>query len=270
MSQQASAEGDPYPPNWSGEPSALAPPVSAPAVGPERTVGPGWTARILFWAALAIGSLPEIVMMPMMIGGVRPEFFTLYSAATVVVAILELILGIVALLIVKASPMTMRLFGMGLLLVTAIYAFVLPQLLPIIVNRFVGSFGGLGSLGGFELAMTFQSIIWTFHGGVVLAGTLIAWNLARNRAWWSHLIATGYAMVAGLVVAFVEWTTNFLGSSFATSMVLTQCVLLGVTFGGLGLLHVLGGLPRGTVPRSMTQHPDQSGQDPTHDQPLRR
>ncbi|GAA1945273.1 hypothetical protein GCM10009689_28070 [Brevibacterium antiquum] len=166
-----------------------------------------------------------------MIEGARPEFFTLYPAVTVVVALLELVLGVVALLIVKASPMTMRLFGMGLLIVSSIYAFAVPHLLPIIVNRVVGSV---------DLAMNIQSIIWTFHGGVVLAGLLIAWNLARNRAWWTHLVAAGYAMCTGLVVSFVEWAMNSLGSSFATSMVLTQFVLLSVSFGGLGLLHGLG------------------------------
>lgn len=212
---------------------------------PARAVGPGWTARILLWTALVIGSLPELVMMPMMMDRVGPEFFTLYSTLTIVVAILEIVLGIVALLIVKVSPMRMRLFGMGLFLAVSIYAFTLPHLMPIIVNRVVGGFGGLGSLDGFELAMTIQSIIWTFHGGLVLAGTLIAWNLARNRAWWTHLVAAGYALPMGLVVACVEWALNSLGSSFATSMVLTQCVQLGVTFGGLGLLHVVGGVARG-------------------------
>lgn len=253
MSQQASSGGDPYSPYWYGDPSVWAPPVSAPAavgseqtVGPERTVGsdrtagPGWTARILFWAALAIGSLPEFVLMPMLIGGVRPEFFTLYPAVTIVVAILELILAIVALLIVNASPMPMRLFGTGLLLFISIYAFVLPHLMPIIVNR-VG--------GNVDLAMNIQSIVWTFHGGVVLAGMLIAWNLARNRAWWTHLVAAGYALLMGLVVSFVEWAMNWFGSSFTTSTVLTQLVALAAVFGGLGLLHVLGRLPSGTIPR---------------------
>ncbi|MCF2570706.1 hypothetical protein [Brevibacterium sp. UCMA 11754] len=208
--------------------------------GYERAVGPGWTARILFWAAIAVGSLPEFVLMPMMIDGVRPDIFTLYPAVTVVVAILELILGVVALLIVKASPMTMRLFGMGLLIFISIYAFALPHLLPIIVNRVVSSV---------DLAMNIQSIIWTFHGGVVLAGMLIAWNLARNRAWWTHLVAAGFAMCTGLVVAFVEWAMNSLGSSFATSMVLTQLVLLGVSFGGLVLLHLLGRVASGPSDR---------------------
>lgn len=208
--------------------------------GYERAAGPGWTARLLFWSAMAVGSLPEFVLMPMMIDGVRPEFFTLYPAVTVVVAILELILGVVALLIVKASPMTMRLFGMGLLIFISIYAFALPHLLPIIVNRAVSSV---------DLAMNIQSIIWTFHGGVVLAGLLIAWNLARNRLWWTHLAAAGYAVCAGLVVAFVEWAMNSLGSSFATSMVLTQFVLLGASFGGLGLLHGLGRVASGPSDR---------------------
>lgn len=216
--------------------------------GPERAVGPGWTARVLYWVALAIGSLPELVMMPMMVDRVRPEFFAVYSAMSVVVGILELVLGVVALLTVRASPMPMRLFGIGLLIAISIYAFALPYLMPIIVNRAVDGFGSSvfdGSASSFELAMTIPSIIWTFHGGVVLAGTIIAWNLARNRAWRTHLVAAGYALLMGLVVAFVEWAMNWFGSSFAMSMVLTQCVLLGVTFCGLGLLHVLGGLPRG-------------------------
>lgn len=216
--------------------------------GPEREVGPGWTARVLYWVALAIGSLPELVMMPMMVDGVRPEFFAVYSAMSVVVANLELVLGVVALLTVRASPMPMRLFGIGLLIAISIYAFALPYLMPIIVNPGVDGFGGSGfdgSASSFELAMTIPSIIWTFHGGVVLAGTIIAWNLARNRTWWTHLVAAGYALLMGLVVAFVEWAMNWFGSSFAMSMALTQCVLLGVTFCGLGLLHVLGGLPRG-------------------------
>ncbi|MDN6189868.1 MAG: hypothetical protein L0J32_10180 [Brevibacterium sp.] len=238
MSQQASAGGDPYSPNWYGGPTAWAPAVSvAAAVGPERTVGPGWTARILFWAALAIGSLPEIVMTPMLIGGGRPEFFTLYSAMIVVVAILELVLGIVALLIVRASPMTMRLFGTGLLLGTTIYAFVLPHLMAIIVNRVVGNFG---IVGGSDLAVRSQSIIWTFRTGVVLAGSLIAWNLARNRAWWTNLVAAGYALLMGLVVSFVEWALNWFGYSFASSTVLTQFVVLAAVVGGLGLLHLVG------------------------------
>lgn len=208
--------------------------------GYERAVGPGWTARILFWSALVVGSLPKFVLMPMMIDGVRPEFFTLYPTVTVVVAFLELTLGVVALLIVKGSPMAMRLFGMGLTIFISIYAFALPHLLPIIVNRVVGSV---------DLAMNIQSIIWTFHGGVVLAGMLIAWNLARYRAWWTHLVAAGYAMCTGLVVAFVEWAMNWLGSSIATSMVLTQFVLLGVSFGGLGLLHGLSRVASGASDR---------------------
>ncbi|MGO2184480.1 MAG: hypothetical protein ACTH44_07195, partial [Brevibacterium aurantiacum] len=67
----------------------------ASSVEYERAVGPGWTARILFWSAIVVGSLPEFVLMPMMIDGVRPEFFTLYPTVTVVVAVLELILGVV-------------------------------------------------------------------------------------------------------------------------------------------------------------------------------
>ncbi|MDN5659706.1 MAG: hypothetical protein L0G72_02980 [Brevibacterium aurantiacum] len=214
---------------------------------PERAAGPGWTARILLWAALVIGSLPELVMMPMMFDGVVHEFFTLYSALTVVVAILQIVLGIGALLVVKASPMRMRLFGMGLFLAVSIYAFALPHLMPIIVNRVVGSLNGFGSFGGFELAMTIQSIIWTFHGGLVLAGTLIAWNLARNRVWWTHLVAAGYALLMGLVIAFVEWALNSLGSSFATSVMLTQLVSLGLTLAGFMLLHLLGARPDWSV-----------------------
>lgn len=120
-----------------------------------------------------------------------------------------------------------------------------PYLMPIIVNRVVG----VGSASSFDLAMTIQSISWTFHGGVVLAGSLIAWNLARNRTWWTHLVAAGYALLMGLVVAFVEWAMNWFGTLSATSLVLTRCVLLGVTLCGLGLLHVLGGLPNGGVER---------------------
>ncbi|AZL04729.1 hypothetical protein CXR24_03235 [Brevibacterium aurantiacum] len=230
----------------------------ASSVEYERAVGPGWTARILFWSAIVVGSLPEFVLMPMMIDGVRPEFFTLYPTVTVVVAVLELILGVVALLIVKGSPIAMRLFGMGLLIFSSIYAFALPHLLPIIVNRVVGS------LGGFELALTIQSIIWTFHGGVVLAGMLIAWNLARNRAWWTHLVAAGYALCTGVVVAFVEWAMNWLGSSFATSMVFTQLLALAAVFGGLGLLHLLGGVPGGghcVAVDDSTSRPKRSGPD---------
>ena len=203
-------------------------------------------------------------MMPMLIGGAGPEFFTPYSTLMILVVILEFVLGLVAILIVKASPMKMRLFGMGLLLFISIYALGVRYLMPIIVNGVVGSFGS------FDLAMNIQSVIWTFHGGVVLAGTLIAWNLARNRVWWTHLVAAGFALVAGLVVAFVEWGMNVLGTSFATSTILTQSVLLGVTFGGLGLLHVLGRLPNGAIPRSMTVQPDRFAQVPTRDRSIMR
>lgn len=201
------------------------------ALGPELKAGPGWTARILFWVALVIGSLPEIVMMPMLITGIRPDLFILYSSLTVVVAVLELVVAIVALLALRGSPMRMRLFGAGLFFVITIYALILPYLMPNMVNRIVG---------GFELAVGIQSIIWSFHTGVVLTGTLTAWNLARDRVWWTNLVAAGYALVMGLVVTFVEWAVNSLGSSFAMSAILTQLVFLGTTFGGLGLLHVLG------------------------------
>ena len=208
--------------------------------------GPGWTARILFWAGLVIGSMPELVLMPMLISGTRPEFLTSYSVLRLVVVILGLALGLVALFIVRASPLTMRLFGVVVFLFVSIYAFVLPQLMPIVVNRVFGAvsnFGNLGAFsnfGGFALALNIQSIIWAFHGGVVLAGTLIAWNLARNRAWWTSLVAAGYALLMGLIVAFVEWLLNVLGTSFATSMILTQLVVLSAVFGGLGLLYVVG------------------------------
>lgn len=241
MSQQASRGGDPYPPDWYGTPSVWGPPVSVPgafgadrALGPELKASPGWTARILFWVALVIGSLPEIVMMPMLITGIRPDLFILYSSLTVVVAVLELVVAIVALLALRGSPMRMRLFGAGLFFVITIYALILPYVMPNMVNRIVGGFGG------FELAVGIQSIIWSFHTGVVLTGTLTAWNLARGRVWWTNLVAAGYALVMGLVVAFVEWAMNSLGSSFAMSVVLTQLAFLGMAFGGLGLLHVLG------------------------------
>lgn len=242
MSQQATSGGAPYPQDGYGCPQVwpqAVPPFDRQSTDrPSEVRGPGWTARILFWAALVIGALPEFVMMPMMLGGFGVEFFTLYSVGTTAFAILEVILGVLALLMVRASPKTMRLFGMSLYIFTSIYALVVPHMLPIIVNRLIPSF---------DLAMSIQSIVWAFHGGVVLAGTLIAWNLARNRAWWTHLVAAGYALLMGLVVAFVEWALNWFGSSFATSLVITQCVLLGVTFGGLGLLHLLGGLPSGTT-----------------------
>ncbi|MDN5658275.1 hypothetical protein [Brevibacterium sandarakinum] len=241
MSQQASSADGPYSPNRSGVPSAWTPPGYVPAAG-----GPGWTARILFWAALVIGSLPEFVMMPMMIGGAGPEFFTRYSTLMILVVILELVLGLVALLIVKASPMKLRLFGMGLLLFISIYALGVRYLMPIIVT---------GVIGSFTLAMNIQSIIWTFHGGVMLAGTLIAWNLARNRVWWTNLIAAGYALLMGLVVAFVEWALNVLGSSFATSMVLTQLLALAAALGGLGLLHVVGDLANMGIERRRGRAP---------------
>lgn len=241
--------GAPYPQDGYGRPqvwSQAVPPLDRqPTDRPSEVRGPGWTARILFWAALGIGALPEFVMMPMMLGGTGVEFFTLYSVGTTAFALLEVILGVLALLMVRASPMTMRLFGMSLYIFTSIYALVLPHMLPIIVNRLIPSF---------DLAMSIQSIVWAFHGGVVLAGTLIAWNLARNRAWWTHLIAAGYAMVAGLIISFVEWSLNWLGSSFATSIMLTQLMSLGLTFAGLVLLHLLESTRGGSARPSVSGH----------------
>lgn len=222
-----------------GSPWLESPGLSPPA-RPGTRRGPGWAARITFWAALVIGSSPELVM-PLTIRGMRAEFYTPYTVMMVMVVTLELVLGLIALLIVKASPMTMRLLGMGLLLFGAIYPLVLRYLMPMVVNRVVESFGS------FALAMHIQSIIWTFHGGVVLAGTLIAWNLVRNRAWWTNLVAAGYAMFSGLVVSFVEWGMNVLGSSFMTAIVLTQFLALGLTFAGLGLLHLIGSLSSGSL-----------------------
>ncbi|WP_146001522.1 hypothetical protein [Brevibacterium aurantiacum] len=60
-------------------------------------------------------------------------------------------------------------------------------------------------------------------------------------------MAAGYALLMGLVIAFVEWALNSLGSSFATSVMLTQLVSLGLTLAGFMLLHLLGARPDWSV-----------------------
>ncbi|WP_240372300.1 hypothetical protein [Brevibacterium zhoupengii] len=223
----------------------------------QASAGPGWTARILFWFALAFGSVSEIWMLPMLIRGGELEPSVLFSSLTAGVAVIELVLGLVALLIVRSSPVKMRLIGMGVLLAISIYAFALPYLLPIIVNQMVESLGGSGGGGGFgilQLAMIGQSIIWAFHVGVLMAGWLIAWNLARNRVWWTHLIAAAYALVMGLIVSFLGWQLNSFGGSYITSTVLTQLVSLAAALGGFVVLHLVGETP-GAVPERRRDHP---------------
>ena len=210
--------------------------VQSPSGGDQTS--PGWAARILFWAAVATGPLRHLAMLQMVVVGVDPEVFYLFSILPIMASVLELVLGICALLLVRSSPMTMRLLGSGLFLLAGVYAWFVPHLIAAIANLAVDDFALMVD----TLTMSIQSVIWAFHGGVVLAGMLVAWNIARNRAWWMHLIAAGYAMLMGLVVSFVEFALNTFGSSFATSVVLTQLVSLALTFVGLGVLHLLGSL----------------------------
>lgn len=226
-----------------------------PAGPPEsrgRAPHPGWAARILFWAGLIVGRLPALVIVPFSIVAGRPGLDSMLSISGGVTGVIELILGIAALLLIKGSSSTRRLIGAAVFFVVTVFALVSPFVLTPLLNHLMMTY---------HLPMSTLGIVYGIQSVVIVAGMLIAWNVARSRTWWTHLVAVGIAIVGGIIAALSNAVIGTAASRalslYAVVTVVSQVISIALMFGGLGLLHVLGNLPSGTVrARSTPQNED--------------
>lgn len=221
-----------------GFPTYPAPPQHAPALhGAQQSQHPGWLARSLFWAALVIGALPALVLMPVSVTGGR-ETMVLYSIGTVVTALLRLILGAVAIGLVKNTSWTRIITGAAVFVLGCLVLLVLSPLL----SMFLGM-SGAGPGGSVQSMTIVQAILST----VYLAGVFCGWNIVRNRRWWILLIGVVAAVVMNVLNSFLGLA---LAASSVSGVIVTvgiQAAWLALTFAVLGLFHLLGRIRGATI-----------------------
>lgn len=200
---------------------------------------PGWLARSLFWAALIIGVLPGLVLAPLSMSG-GSNAAVLYSLGTVVSSLLRLVIGTIAMLLVKNVSWTRRFIAAGTYLFGCICLLVLTP-----VVSFIFSVAGTGVGTDSTLRASIAQVVISV---VYLAAVFCAWNIVRRRRWWALVVGVIIAVVmnAGSYVAGLGLNASPLDK--ALSMVIVQGAWLILLFIVLGLFRMLGLLPAGTAP----------------------
>ena len=149
---------------------------------------PGWLARSLFWAALVVGGLPAIVLAPLLSAGPQNSL-VLYSVGTIVGGCLRLILGAIAILLVKNTTWVRRIVGAAIFVLGCLALLVLSPLMSMVVSM---------SEAGPADSMLAMAIVQGAVSSVYLSALLCGWNIARNRRWWILVIAVAIAVVLNI------------------------------------------------------------------------
>lgn len=217
-------------------------------------------SRIFLWVGILIGHVPSLVVLPLLFASAQYELSRIYGTVFSLATLLETTLGIIAMLLVVGATWTRKLIGAGIILIVGLYGLFIPGLVTTLFFK-------LGV--GIEATMAVQSYAWVVHAIVILSGLFIAWNTVRNRVWWTNLAAVGYAIVAVILVAAVQWLGTRMGLSSVASTISTQLLSLGSTFVGLGVLHLLGktGPKRKPAPGNVPYQPGPYGQPSSIGQP---
>ena len=199
---------------------------------------PGWLARSLFWAALVVGGLPAIVLAPLLSAG-QQNSLVLYSVGTIVGGCLRLILGAIAILLVKNTTWVRRIVGAAIFVLGCLALLVLSPLMSMVVSM---------SEAGPADSMLAMAIVQGAVSSVYLSALFCGWNIARNRRWWILVIAVAIAVVLNIFNTVVnQMLAAHLAGGVAVTVVF-QAIWLVVVFGVLGLCHLLGRVRSGTVP----------------------
>lgn len=230
-----------YPPAPSQPPTPVDTQATADASVISSTAGsqhPGWLARSLFWAALVVGGLPAIVLAPLLSAG-QQNSLVLYSVGTIVGGCLRLILGAIAILLVKNTTWVRRIVGAAIFVLGCLALLVLSPLMSMVVSM---------SEAGPADSMLAMAIVQGAVSSVYLSALFCGWNIARNRRWWILVIAVAIAVVLNIFNTVVnQMLAAHLAGGVAVTVVF-QAIWLVVVFGVLGLCHLLGRVRSGTVP----------------------
>lgn len=211
-----------------------APDTSHPA-GPRH---PGWLARSLFWSALIVGALAALVLAPVSFTG-GPDTIVLFSIGTIVAGCLRLVLGTIAILLVKNTTWVRRIVGAVIFVLGCLALLVLSPLMSVIV--------GMSGAGPADSMLT-MTVIQGVVSGVYLSAVFCGWNIARSRRWWILVISVAIAVLLNIVNSIFNQMLAAQSAGGIMVTVVVQAVLLAVTFGVLGLCHLLGRVRGGTVP----------------------
>ncbi|TGD30962.1 hypothetical protein EB835_10130 [Brevibacterium sp. S22] len=190
------------------------------------------------WSALIVGALPAMVLAPLSFTGGQ-DTIVLFSVGMIVAGGLRLILGAIAILLVKNTTWVRRAVGALVFVLGCLALLVLSPLMSMIV--------GMTGAGPADSMLT-MTVIQGVVSGVYLSAVFCGWNIARNRRWWILVIAVALAVVLNVVNSIFN---QMLASQLAGGVVVTvvvQAVWLVATFGVLGLCHLLGRVRGGTTP----------------------
>lgn len=186
-----------------------------------------------------IGALPSMVlalMPPLWDSNADIIFFIVGS---ILCTCLRLILGAVAILLVKNTNWAHRLLGAGIYLLGCTALMTTP-----LTWIFLASLGTEGN-GALPAMTTIQGAL----SSIFLVGVFCGWNIARNRRWWLLAIA----VVLGATIALFDmFVARPLAESVTTDVmaaVLVQMVWLVLTFACLGVFHLLGRVNGATAPK---------------------
>ena len=214
-----------YPQQWSQPNSA-------------ETRHPGWLARSMFMAALIVGALPAMVLAPISFSGGR-DTMVLFTFGTIVAGGVRLVLGAIAIVLVKNTTWVRRAIGAAIFVLGCLALLDLSPIMSIVMGV-----SGIGSADSVVPETVIQSVV----SGIYLSAVFCGWNIARNRRWWILVTAVAITVVlySGKAVFDLMLTAQLTGG--ATVTVAVQAVWLVVVFGVLGLCHLLGRMRGGTVP----------------------
>ncbi|MCD1287490.1 hypothetical protein ACH82I_07775 [Brevibacterium sp. GP-SGM9] len=222
---------------WNAMPTPPSAVVSGSSTPGSST--PGWPARILLWSGILVAHLPGIVLLPLVITGERLVILSAYPLISVMAGVLSLLVVGGAFLLARNTTWAKRLIGGGIYAVAGVLALVVPPALNRLMLMMMYDFGP---------GMWIHSLIFIVFSMGITAAMLIAWNIARNRRWWVHLMAAGLAILFGTFSTTVQLLFNISGVPPVLATVSTQLLALVLMYGSLILLHACGRMNGGSVP----------------------
>ncbi len=224
-----------YPPR---QPQRL--PAQSDGISPEsKAVGPGLAPRIVFSAAIVIGVLPDITIVPLSGNSQNPLVAIFYLLGLFFAALFRSLVGVFALILVKNATLTRRFVGMGIFFVACLDISILTHMVTMFVDRLPGE-----ARGSIVIVIAITAVIEAIYVALVF----VSWNVVRHRRWMICLASIPYALAVVGVGQVADGLFSSIDAPYELSTTLTTLLDLVLMSLGFGLFHLLGRIRGATVP----------------------
>lgn len=204
----------------------------------SAAVSPGWASRLFFSAALIVGVLPALTIVPLTAFSQDPVLLIIYLLFYVLAHLFRPFLGMIGLLLVKSASWTRRLCGLGIFFAACLDFSILTHMVTMFVDQLPGE-----ARGSIVIINAITAVIEV----IFVALVFVSWNVVRKRGWLVCLASVLYAAavvgVGQLADMFFRWID--IHSEFSDALTsLLDLVLIGL---GFGLFHLLGRIRGATL-----------------------